>query len=532
MRRSLAARSAWYPLPRSFCTRDCGLERSAQLNPTPGTILANRFQLVRELGRGTMGTVWLAQHLTLDVRCAVKFMTAEAAREPAYTARFALEARAIAQIQSPNIVRVLDYDLWNGVPFIAMELLVGEDLAARLQRVPKLGGAGTCRIVAHVARGLSRVHSAGIVHRDLKPENIFLAREGDDEVAKLVDFGIAKFEGRAGRRTQVGEVLGTPAYMSPEQTRCAQTIDARADLWSLGAIAFECLTGRLAFDGGSLADIFARILVQPLPIPSHLAPELPPAFDSWFARAVSRDPEGRFADAREMSDALQRAFDDSRRGRLELVTSRTLRPGRRRRRSGWPLALAGLALGAIAVVVPATRFDRVVEPRLRAATAAIARTLAVRTRALGAGAAPASKPAATPASPSEPVVLAPPPEPVVLTAPPEPVVLTPPREPVVPPAAPEHEPGAQAHPAPSARRPRAKSVPRAVRASAEVQRGGECAEGQRRCSGTVLQLCNAALDGWTDFIDCGESARCDATSSGPGPCVPIAPGRSLDADDP
>ena len=436
------------------------------MNPTPGTILANRFQLVRELGRGTMGTVWLAHHLTLDVRCAVKFMTAEAAREPAYTARFALEARAIAQIQSPNIVRVLDYDLWNGVPFIAMELLVGEDLAARLQRVPKLGAAGTCRIVAHVARGLSRVHAAGIVHRDLKPENIFLARDGDDEVAKLVDFGIAKFEGRAGRRTQVGEVLGTPAYMSPEQTRCAQTIDARADLWALGAIAFECLTGRLAFDGGSLADIFARILVQPLPVPSHFAPELPPAFDSWFARAVSRDPEGRFADAREMSDALQRAFDDSRRARLELVTSRTLRPGPRRRRSGWPLALAGLALGAIAVVVPSTRFDRVVEPRIWTAASAIARNLAVRTRALGAGAAPASNPAATPASPPEPVVRTPPPEPVVLAPPPEPVVSTPPAapvvrtappEPVAQPAASEHEPGAQARPAPN-RAPSAREV--------------------------------------------------------------------------
>ena len=118
-----------------------------------------------------MGTVWLAQHLTLDVQCAVKFMSAEAAREPAYTARFALEARAIAQIQSPHIVRVLDYDLWEGVPFIAMERLVGEDLGARLQRVRKLDRVATCRIIGHVARGLARAHGAGIVHRDLKPED-------------------------------------------------------------------------------------------------------------------------------------------------------------------------------------------------------------------------------------------------------------------------------------------------------------------------------------------------------------------------
>jgi hypothetical protein len=186
------------------------------------------------------------------------------------------------------------------------------------------------------------------------------------------------------------------------------------------------------------------------------------------------------------------------------------------------------------VVVPATRFDRLVEPRIRTAASAIARTLAMRPRAIGAGAAPASNPATMPASPPEPVVQTPSPEPVVLAPPPEPVVLAPPSEPVAQPqpAAPEREPGVQAHPVPIVRRPRAKSVLRPVRASAEVQRGGECSEGQRRCRGTVLQLCNAALDGWTDFIDCGESARCDATISGPGPCVPLAPDGSFDADDP
>ncbi len=349
---------------------------SAQrLNPTPGSIIANRFQLVHELGRGTMGTVWLAQHLTLDVRCAVKFMSAEAAREPAYAARFALEARAIAQIQSPHIVRVLDYDLWEGVPFIAMERLVGEDLGARLQRVQKLDAATTCRILEQVARGLARAHRAGIVHRDLKPENIFLAREGDDEIVKLVDFGIAKLEGRPGRKTHVGEVLGTPVYMSPEQARCADSIDARADLWSLGTIAFECLTGRLVFDGESLGDIFARILVEPIPVPSQVAPELPPAFDAWFLRALCREPEGRFADAREMVDALERALDDKSR-RLELVTSRTLRPAPRR--SGLPLALLGLAIGGAGLAASVTRFDREEgETRIRAVRALLGRASTV-----------------------------------------------------------------------------------------------------------------------------------------------------------
>jgi eukaryotic-like serine/threonine-protein kinase len=513
---SLRARRAWYPPSPSFFTRCGGAGAAAPLNPIPGTIIANRFQLVRELGRGTMGTVWLAQHLTLDVRCAVKFMSEEAAREPMYTARFALEARAIAQIQSPNIVRVLDYDLWNGVPFIAMERLVGEDLGARLHRVHKLDATGTRRIVAQVARGLSRAHAAGIVHRDLKPENIFLAREEDDEVAKLVDFGIAKFEGRAGRRTQVGEILGTPAYMSPEQTRCAQTIDARADLWSLGAIAFECLTGRLAFDGTSLGEIFARILAEPLPVPSQVAPELPHAFDAWFARAVCRDPEGRFADAREMSDALERALDDHpRRARLELVTARTLRPGPRRRRSGWPLALLGLAVGAVGVLALRPSLPPRLWPDLRSKWAPSA---------------------ALPAPASTPPPL------VVVVATPDLSSRRPPSAPESTPAqapalasasAPESAPAQAPASAPalalaSAPAPPSKPAahhraapPRPVRAAAEAQRGGECSEGQRRCSGSVLQLCNAALDGWSDFIDCGENALCDATASGSGGCVPL-----------
>jgi serine/threonine protein kinase len=497
-----------------------GRSRAAHVNPTPGAIIANRFQLVRELGRGTMGTVWLAQHLTLDVGCAVKFMTAEAAREPMYTARFALEARAIAQIQSPNIVRVLDYDLWNGVPFIAMERLVGEDLGARLHRVHKLDVATTRRIVGQVARGLARAHAAGIVHRDLKPENIFLAREDDEEVAKLVDFGIAKFEGRAGRRTQVGEILGTPAYMSPEQTRCAQTIDSRADLWSLGAIAFECLTGRLAFDGTSLGEIFARILVEPMPVPSQLAPELPPAFDAWFARAVCREPDCRFADARAMSDALERALDEGpRRARLELVTARTLRPTPPRRRSGWPFAALGLAVSVVAVVAMGPRINRV-PPLVTQIPPLVAPVVAPDVTSRWA---PSS--ASAPALASAPAQIPPlvTPDMTSRSAPSSALASASASAPASAPA-----PALASAPASGSAETRPKLAPRrrasasrAVRAAAEAQRGSECNEGQRRCSGSVLQLCNAALDGWVDFIDCGENALCDATASGSGGCTAL-----------
>jgi serine/threonine-protein kinase len=561
------------------------IERSA-LNPTPGNIIANRFQLVRELGRGSMGTVWLANHLTLDVQCAVKFMTFEPGQEALYAARFAQEARAIAQVQSPYIVRVLDYDLWNGLPYIAMEYLVGEDLGARLRRQKRLDFAATYRIVDHVARGLSRAHAAGIVHRDLKPENIFLAREGDEEIAKLVDFGIVKIEGRAGRRTQVGEVLGTPMYMSPEQARSAQTIDHRADLWSLGVIAYECLVGRPAFDGVSLAEIFARIMWEPIPVPSQVAPELPPAFDRWWARAVSRDPEGRFADAREMADALGlteagavhaphlELVDDPEgapegppsrpvfptdpsavlAARLELVAEGEYRPPATRS-WGKRLLLLGFAVGLVAVAVPfgrlATRFEGDdLQSRIRGAASALTAPLPPFADAPPTPSAALVPPTDMAPAPSAALAPLPTPEPERTPAP-APASAEPdaPASVLASAQAPASSARASApalasaaalasalttttsssasHPRTPARSDRGHAqaplaapvaAPEAP-APAEAQ-SGECIAGQRRCNGTILQQCNAALDGWTDSVDCGESAVCDATSAGP--CHPLA----------
>ena len=283
------------------------------MTPVSGSIIAGRFKLVRELGMGSMGTVWLADHLTLELRCAVKFMSTEATRAPNYRGRFELEARAIAQIHGPNVVRILDYDVHEGTPFIAMEFLQGEDLAARLQRVGKLDPPTTYRIISQVARGLSKAHEAGIVHRDLKPENIFLAEEDEGEVAKLVDFGIAKMAPFAladgfADHTQAGALLGTPAYMSPEQARGLSDIDYRSDLWSLAVITFECLTGRLPFESAGLGDLFAQIMFEPIPVPSKIDRTLPADFDWWWARAALRNAEARFGSARELSDALGQAL--------------------------------------------------------------------------------------------------------------------------------------------------------------------------------------------------------------------------------
>ncbi len=332
------------------------------MDPAPGTLVANRFQLVRELGRGTMGTVWLANHMSLGLPCAVKLMTLEAKSDPNYLARFEQEARAVAQLRSPHVVRVLDCEVFDGVPFIAMEWLHGEDLEARLQRVGRLDYREVHRIVSPAAGGLARAHAAGIIHRDLKPGNIFLAVEDDHEVVKLLDFGIAKVAAFDGVEigTQAGSILGTPAYMSPEQARGTSDIDFRSDLWSLAAVAYECLVGKPAFDGPSLGAIFARIMFDPIVVPSEVEPSLPPAVDSWWERAVSRDVEHRFASARELVDGLGRALGlvDARTSIADLASAHSVQPPPRPRRSRWPLLLAtAIALGAGFLVLPRVKVD-------------------------------------------------------------------------------------------------------------------------------------------------------------------------------
>jgi hypothetical protein len=281
------------------------------MTPAEGDIIANRFRLLRELGHGAMGSVWLADHLTLEVPCAVKFIVAESVDDPRYRAQFHLEARALAQVQSRHVIRVLDHDFCDHGPYIAMELLVGEHLLSRLERVGRLDARTTCQIVSQVARGLSKVHEAGILHRDLKPENVFLARDpdgdDDDEVVKLYDFGLAGLTAFS-LRESIGDLIGTPEYMSPEQAGGVCEIDHRSDLWSLAVIAYRCLTGQLPFEGATLIELLSRITRGPIPIPSEVAPDLSPDFDWWWARAASRNIDGRFQSALRLATALAEAL--------------------------------------------------------------------------------------------------------------------------------------------------------------------------------------------------------------------------------
>jgi serine/threonine-protein kinase len=214
----------------------------------PGSIVAKRYRLERVLGTGGMGTVWLAHDVSLDTQCALKLIDAEKAKIDEVRVRFEREAKASAQLRGAHVVDVFDYGLWGDVPFIAMELLEGEDLAQRLERVSRLSPEETYWILAHVSRALAKAHARGIVHRDLKPENIFLVDTGADEIAKVLDFGIAKHEGYSvgDKTTKIGSFLGTPHYVSPEQAR-GQFTDGRSDLWGVAVIAFQCLTGKLPF---------------------------------------------------------------------------------------------------------------------------------------------------------------------------------------------------------------------------------------------------------------------------------------------
>jgi eukaryotic-like serine/threonine-protein kinase len=275
-------------------------------------LVAGKYEVVKLIGRGGMGSVWEGRHSSLGTHVAIKFIDQEYIGSREAQSRFATEARAAATIQSKHAIQIFDHGVTeDGRPYIVMELLVGEPLDKRIERLGRISLPDTARILGQVSRALQRAHEAGIIHRDLKPENIYLVRspDDDDEIAKVLDFGIAKIKGPPSdlgltSSTKTGAVLGTPYYMSPEQARGLRTIDHRSDLWSLGIIAYKCLTGALPFEGESVGDLLVTICTAPPPVPSSTLPGLPKAFDAWFFRTVDRDPAKRYASAAELGEAL------------------------------------------------------------------------------------------------------------------------------------------------------------------------------------------------------------------------------------
>jgi serine/threonine-protein kinase len=276
-----------------------------------GQVIGGRYRLVRLIGKGGMGSVWLAEHTALHNQVAIKLIASDLGKLGQARARFIREAQLAARIKSAHVVQVHDYGVTDdGQPFIAMEYLVGESLRDRLTRLGRLSCADAARVVSHISRALTHAHKAGLVHRDIKPENIFIAVDADDETAKVLDFGVAKaadvLSDSSVDPTRTGAMLGTPFYMSPEQAQGLKTVDYRTDLWALGVVAFECITGQIPFTASALGPLIGKIMAGPVPVPSKVAPDvrISPDIDAWMVRALAKDPAQRFASAREMADAF------------------------------------------------------------------------------------------------------------------------------------------------------------------------------------------------------------------------------------
>ncbi|MCU0682694.1 MAG: serine/threonine protein kinase [Polyangiaceae bacterium] len=272
-----------------------------------GLLVDGSVRLVRLLGQGGMGSVWVADHVRLGTQVAVKFLSPALAREAEAIVRFQHEAMAAAHIKSPHVVQTFDHGVFAGErPYIVMELLEGENLGQRLERAGPLPLGELARLVGQICRALGKAHAVGIVHRDIKPENIFLVDQEGEPFVKVLDFGIAKSTNAALSMvsTKSGLVVGTPHYMSPEHMIDQKRLDFRADLWSLGVVAYRCLLGRVPFDGKTLGGLCLAIERGVFDLPSRERADVPTQVDAWFLKALSRDPKARFASAREMAETL------------------------------------------------------------------------------------------------------------------------------------------------------------------------------------------------------------------------------------
>jgi eukaryotic-like serine/threonine-protein kinase len=279
-----------------------GVERAS------GEVIAGRYRLDRVLGQGGMGQVWCATHTVTRRRVALKFL--RGAVDPAATRRFLREARAASAVEHPNVVTIHDvFALEDGTPLMVMDLLLGETLGDRLRRDQSLSPSEAARLMLPVVSAVGTAHELGIVHRDLKPDNVFLTADGD---VKVLDFGIAKLGG-SGELTETqtadGVVIGTPCYMAPEQGFGERDIDHRADIWALGAMLYEVLSGGRPVEGENIGQIVKRLLEDRITPIEALVPDLPDDVAGMIGRMLERKREDRPRDLREVAAALSKHAD-------------------------------------------------------------------------------------------------------------------------------------------------------------------------------------------------------------------------------
>jgi serine/threonine protein kinase len=276
-----------------------------------GDILAGKYRVDRVLGAGGMGVVVAAHHLGLDNKVAIKFLLPEMLGQGDAVARFAREAKAAVKISNEHVARVLDVGaLESGAPYMVMEYLDGSDLHQLLERHGAMPIAQAVDFLLQACEAIAEAHGLGIVHRDLKPANLFCIRKADGTLCiKVLDFGISKMTsvGMSGSNvsmTRTTAMMGTPLYMSPEQMESSRSVDLRSDIWALGIILFELLTGRLPFDGETLPEVCIKIATQPPPPIRTVRPEVSPALEAALLRCLEKDRGRRFQNVAELSAAL------------------------------------------------------------------------------------------------------------------------------------------------------------------------------------------------------------------------------------
>jgi eukaryotic-like serine/threonine-protein kinase len=274
-----------------------------------GDLLAGKYEVVSLLGVGGISFVVAALHRGFENYVALKFLRPEFALHPEAARRFISEAKSNFKLRSEHIVRVLDVDrLPNGAPFMVMERLAGVDLRSFLEDRGPLGSGVAVDFALQICEALAIAHAARVVHRDIKPENLFVTRQGDQpEQIKLLDFGICREVltlDAPGQRIVTTEAVGSPPYMSPEQVRGAPDIDARSDIWSLGCVLHEMLTGRAIFQRASAPEAFSAVLEAPAPPLRASRPELPAELDAVIARCLAKLPQDRYQNVAELADAL------------------------------------------------------------------------------------------------------------------------------------------------------------------------------------------------------------------------------------
>jgi len=277
-----------------------------RVDPLIGMLVADRYRIVDSLGRGGMGVVYKVEHARIGKLLAMKLLAGELSRNTEVVRRFKMEALTSSKLSSPNTVQVFDYGATDGLTYLVMELVNGDDLGRLLKLHGALPPARVGRIVVQIANSLTEAHAAGIVHRDIKPENVMILKARDaTDIAKVLDFGLAKLREGAelSEMTSQGAIVGTPYFMSPEQIR-GEPVDNRSDIYSLGALMYRALTGVYPFNGPSPMSVFAKHLTEP-PVPPHeVLSSVPVGFSDIVLRALEKDPADRFQRVEDMQAAV------------------------------------------------------------------------------------------------------------------------------------------------------------------------------------------------------------------------------------